>query len=95
MSAENLGIVAGILLSLIFSYVPGAADWFATLDANRKRLVMLGLLAATSIGIVGLACAGLSNTIVCDRPGILAIAQAFVLAAIANQTTYELSPKRQ
>jgi len=50
MSAQLLSAVAGVLLSLLFSYIPGASDWFAALDGTRKRLVMLGALVLVAAG---------------------------------------------
>lgn len=46
MSAEQLGIYGGIVISLGFSYVPKLKDWFDKLSPDYKRLVMLGSLAA-------------------------------------------------
>lgn len=99
MTAEFVTMLAGILLSLVFSYMPGAKDWFETLSGTAKRLVMLGLLAVASIGIVAAACAGfggdLGLSVTCDRAGIVAVVWAFVLAMVANQSTYMLTPKRE
>jgi len=97
MNPELLSSLAGIGLSLLFSYIPGAADWYAARDSIQKRLIMLGLLLVVTAVTFGLACANLapeSISITCDRPGAIALIQAFIAAAIANQATYMLSPKR-
>lgn len=97
MSAEFLALYAGSILSLLFSYVPGLSTWFDGLKSEVKRLVMLGLLLVVAVGVVALACAGYASdlglSITCDRPGIAAVAQAFILALIANQATYQITPK--
>lgn len=56
MTADFLATISGAALSLVFAYIPGAAGWFASLDGTRKRLVMLALLALTSLAIYALAC---------------------------------------
>jgi hypothetical protein len=47
---------AGLILSLVCSYVPGAKQKYAALDGTGKRLVMLGLLALAVAGIYMNAC---------------------------------------
>jgi hypothetical protein len=97
MSAEFLAMVAGVVLSLAFSYIPGLSARFDTLSGEGKRLAMLALLFAVAAGSIGLACAGfaadLGLSLTCDRAGIVGTLQAFFLAAMANQAAYALSPK--
>ena len=89
MSAELLSSVAGILLSLVFSYTPGLNAKYDALATTEKRLVMLGSLVIVSLGIFGLGCAGWFNVpITCDQAGAEQLASAFVLALVANQGTY-------
>jgi len=103
MSAEVLAAIAGSLLSLLFSYVPGLSEWYANLgvaqndDGTRKRLVMLGLLCLVAAGSFGLGCAGWAAdfglSISCDQKGVMGLLQALLLAVMANQSTYKISPK--
>jgi hypothetical protein len=58
MSAELLFAVAGALISLLCSYVPGLSEWYAALDGTRKRLGMLAALCAVAAAILGLSCLG-------------------------------------
>jgi hypothetical protein len=92
LTPELLCSIAGVLLSLLASYLPGFSAWFDRLEASHKRLLMLGLLAGASAAIVGLACAGLGEAFglpaTCDRSGGVLAAQAFILALIANQSAY-------
>ena len=97
LTPELLSAIAGILLSLLASYLPGFSAWFDRLEAIHKRLVMLGLLAASALAIAGLSCAGLGEAVglrspgllpACDRSNGLLVVQAFLLALIANQSAY-------
>ena len=90
--------IAGVLLSLVFSYVPGAKAWFEKLTGDQKRLVMLVTCLLVPLGMIGLSCAGLGAdfglTVTCDRAGFVELAKAFAVAAIANQAAYQLSPAK-
>lgn len=91
----TIAAVAGILLSLLFSYVPGARDWFDGLEGTHKRLVMLGLLAVASIGIFTLGCAGIVEGLPCTQDGAVGVLKLFIAAMVTNQATYSFAPKPQ
>lgn len=105
MSAELLSTIAGAVLSLLFSYVPGLSNWYQKLGQNgdgvdggtARRLIMLGLLLLTAVGSIGLACTGwgasFGMTLTCDQPGIVGLIQELALAVMANQSTYSLTPR--
>ena len=94
MSAEALALYSGVALSLVFSYVPGLNKKFDGLQPDYKRLIMLGALVLTAGIVFGISCSGwLDVGITCDQAGIVALLQAFVLALIANQSAYAISPK--
>jgi hypothetical protein len=94
LTAEFLAAVAGVVLSLAFSYIPGVRTAFAGLMPEVKRLVMLGLLAVVTIILTLLTCNGIVDTgVACDQNGIIRIVWTFILAMIANQTTYQISPQ--
>lgn len=94
MTAELLTAIAGILLSLAFSYLPGLSDGFAKLDPTRKRLIMAGLLVLVSVGTFGLSCAGVINDAACTQAGAWALVSTFITALVANQATYSISPRK-
>lgn len=93
MTANQLSAVAGIVLSLLFSYIPFLQSWYAPKDSATKSLIMLGALALVALGVFGLSCSGWWVYVSCDQSGTKALIEAFVVAAIANQTTYRLSPE--
>ncbi len=92
MNTEVLVMIAGVALSLVFSYVPKVKVWFSDQQPNTKRLVMLSSLAATSLGAFALACMGRLDTVACTADGSWQLLEYFVLAAIANQTAYGFTP---
>jgi hypothetical protein len=90
-----VSVLAGILLSMAFSYIPGVQDWFGALDGTRKRLVMLGLCALAAIVIYVASCTGLANSVTCDKQGAMALLQLFAAAVVANQVAFLVAPKPQ
>src|SRR5512147_2420404 len=106
MTSDTLIIIAGALLSLGFSYIPGLREWYARLGEGAvdgdggtlKRLVMLGLLVAVAAGSFALGCLGWAADLglasfACNQSGALGLVKALVLAIMANQSTFKLSPK--
>lgn len=98
MSSDKLSALAGVVLSLAFSYIPGLKTWFGGLSSTGKRLVMLAALLIVAGGSFGLSCAGVLDgalatpAVLCEQRGAMEIAWAFVAALVANQATYQLSP---
>ena len=102
MTPTLLSSLAGIALSLIFSYIPGISPRYEALTATYKRLVMLLLLAVVSLGAFGFACLGwlpyfnggdATVSVTCTQQGGVELLTAFVLALVANQSTYLITPK--
>jgi hypothetical protein len=87
MNSELLAGVAGVLLSLVFAFVPGATEWYGGLDGTRKRQVMLGLLALAALGTLAYQCRGAAA---CYGAQWEAYATALVTAVVANQSTFTL-----
>ena len=96
ISAEELCVAAGVLLSLGFSYVPGLNEWFGALAPTRKRLVMLAGLLLVTGGVFALSCLqaplGLEK-VTCTQAGAWGLLRALAMAAIANQSAYALTPR--
>ncbi len=95
MTTELLTEIAGVTLSLAFSYTPGLKDQYERLDATGKRLVMLGMLLLACIVVMLLACGNIWNglSVACTQAGIVELVGLFIRAAIANQAAYLLTPK--
>ena len=93
MSAEQLALFGGIVVSLAFSYLPGVKPRFNALSSDYKRLVSLGALFVVAAAAIGLSCLGRYNIFTCDVDGAWRALEVFVVAAIANQSAYLLTPK--
>ena len=93
LTPESLTMLAGAVLSLLFSYVPGLSDWYGALEATYKRLIMAGLLLVTTGAVFGLACAGILSGIACDQPGLINVVWTFILAIVANQSVYSITKR--
>lgn len=93
MSSELLAAIAGVVLSLAFSYIPGLSTKFAKLQSSTKRLIMAGLLLLVGGAAFGLSCADVFATVTCDQAGGLGLVSHFIMALIANQGAYTLSPE--
>ncbi len=89
MSAEGLASIAGVVLSLVFSYVPGVKGWFEVLDKAYKQLIMGILLVVVAVGVFGVACSGwLDVGVVCSQEGAIGLIQTLIAALVANQAVY-------
>lgn len=94
MTVEQLGAFSGVILSLLFSYVPGLSDKFNALEATKKSLVMAGLLLLVAAGALALSCANIVVTVECTQAGLLALINVYIAALVANQAAYLISPKK-
>ena len=95
LDTAGLSLIAGAALSLLFTFVPGLSDWYATLEPKVKAQAMAFVLLIVSIGIVLVSCFGLVVTVPCTQEGIVNFALNTVIAAIlaltANQAMYSLT----
>ena len=93
MDALAPGAVLGVVISLLFEYVPGFSAWYNGLEDNYQRLVMLGVLALIVGGAFALSCAGWESFYACDQLGAKDAVYAFVGALVGSQGAYLISPK--
>jgi putative flippase GtrA len=98
MTPETLALVAGVILSLAFSYIPNLRTWFAEKTKEFQQLAMLGMMILVALSTYGLACAGVLSDLfglemTCDKIGILGLVKALIFAIMANQGMYKLTPQ--
>ena len=92
MSSELLAGISGVVLSLLFEYLPGLHDWYNDLVDGYQKLIMLAALILSAGGVFALACLGKYDLVTCDVNGAWLLVEYFILAVIANQATHRLSP---
>jgi hypothetical protein len=96
MSQDQLAAVAGVVISLLFSYIPAVNTWYAGLGDFAKRLIMIVVLAIVSGGVFGVSCLGLAPwlniDVTCDASGAWAMLMLFFEAVVANQATHLITP---
>jgi len=93
MSVEVISSIAGIVVSLMFEYVPGLREKYNELSDNYQKLIMLVVLLSVVLGAFVLSCAGLSSYYECSTAGLWDVVRAFIAALIANQSTHRILPK--
>jgi MFS family permease len=89
---ESIAMMSGVVLSLVFSYIPGLAEWFNLQNGTSKRLIMLGLMLVVVVVAFGLVCASVIGGITCDKVGVVKVITGYILAMVANQSAYSISP---
>ena len=90
-SADALAVIAGAVLSLLFSYVPGLNTWFAAKAPEFKRLFMAVLMLVVAGAAIGLSCAQIISGVACTQAGLFQLLGAWILAVAANQGAYSLT----
>ena len=91
MENNLLVMIAGVVLSLAFGYVPGLREWYAALDGVRKAQVMAGVLLVAAGGVFAAACYSPWQLATCDEAGFWQLVELFIAALIANQATYQIA----
>lgn len=82
--------LAGLFISLGFSYLPGLSNWYDAQTSQVKSLTMLICLILVTMGAYAVSCwqwfaiPGLT----CDNPGLRSLLAAFLAALATNQSTY-------
>lgn len=92
---DVLVMIAGSVLSALFTYVPKFNVWFAMKTDEFKQYTMIGIMFVVSGGMFALACFGLLeiNEFVCNKGTAWHFIYTFILAVMSNQSTYLISPK--
>ena len=95
VNVDTISLCAGILLSVLASYVPGFKTWFGGLEPTYKRLGMLAALLVVSGVIFGISCSGLESLVPCDVPGVWGIVKIFGMTLVANQGAFLITPQKK
>lgn len=95
LTPEQLAGFAGVMLSLLFTYVPGLRVKFASFSTEAKSLTMLVLIVVVAVAALGLSCGNILTMFACTQQGAWGVAVMIFWAAVGNQTTYKLMPQPQ
>lgn len=90
LTPEFIGAAAGVLLSVLFAYVPGVKPWFDALTGVNKRLVLFAAMFVVSVAIFALGCARGVFGLTCDGDGVFRVVYILTAAVIASQTAYSI-----
>ena len=97
MTPESLAAISAVILSLLFSYLPGLSTWYGNLTAAVKQAIMGVLLIVIAVVIYLMACAGFASdfnlSIACTRAGAVELLNVLIAALVANQATYVITKK--
>lgn len=93
ITPEIISMVAGTLLSLLFSYLWGVREWYAALSEDKKKAIMAAALLVVVIAIAVLSCTGVWPLVACTKVGLFELVSMFIAALIANQSTYQITIK--
>lgn len=96
MNPELLSSMAGAILSLLVSYVPGLNTAYDKLNPTAKRLVMAALVAVAAIVSAAWSCSSPESkeTIRACLAGASwrTYVQSVIAALVANQAMHRISP---
>jgi multisubunit Na+/H+ antiporter MnhG subunit len=93
MTVEQLGAIAGVILSLAVAYIPFLAERYNRLDAKGKARVMGALLVGSAVGVFALGCVNLYVFVPCTVDGAKDLVGVLISALTANQATYLIAVK--
>jgi hypothetical protein len=91
LTPDLMAGAAGILLSLVFTFVPALNVWYAAKAPEAKSAIMIGSLVVVAALLAGSSCLNLWQFITCDKPGGMQLAEMLFAAIVGNQGIYGLT----
>lgn len=92
ITPEQLAEYVGVVLSLVFAYVPGLNEWYGKQTGMAKRQLMLGLGVVVAGGILALGCGGIAipgvPVAACSQAGVTGFVNLLFAYAVANQAAF-------
>lgn len=93
ITPEVLGGLGGIVLSMLFTYIPGLRTNWANLPKEKQQLYMMGMLLGITGLVIASSCFNLWVFISCTKEGIMGIFGVFGSAVLGNVTAYNALPQ--
>ena len=91
MTPDGLVTLVGIVLSLVFGYIPWVRSWFDQLDSRYKPLFMAVVLLLVAAGKLAVDCRLDGACLAANWQRVLWV---WFAALVANQTTYSVTVKQ-
>lgn len=91
MTVQELGMIAGGIISLALAYIPPLADRYDNLDAKGKAQVMGVVLILSALGVFALSCSALYDFVPCTTDGAKELFGVLLAALVANQAVYQIA----
>lgn len=85
LDAAGLSALAGMVLSLVFGYLPWVKDWFEGLDSRIKPLLNIGVLLLVAWGYTAFKCQFDLDCLGANAGTVFAV---WMTAVLANMATY-------
>lgn len=89
LSQISIAAVAGLVLSLAFSYIPGLKDWYDRLTPTPKRALMALALIVVTAALLAYKCRAESG---CYGVNFETYVAALIASLVTNQSTADISP---
>lgn len=95
--SDILLYVAGVVLSLAFTYLPKLKDWYDR-QSGSKAMIMLGVIIFVAVAYFALGCiqalaSKIGILVTCTTDGAITVLLAVVKIIVANQATYLLAKR--
>ena len=96
-SADMLILIAGTVISVLFSYIPHLNTWYASQSEEYKKLFMLGVLVLVTGSIYAMGCYEILNVqnFVCGRESLLEFVGVLLYTIATNQGVYKITPQTE
>lgn len=89
LTAQLLSGIVGVIISLLFTLIPGLKDWYDGLG-KYKGLFMVGIMVVVGLVIFGLSCIPSFPLpmLTCNVAGFWELIVLIASAIVANQMAY-------
>ena len=90
MTSDKLAALVGVLISLIFAYLPGVKYWFHKQTSEAKGGISALVTILAGIVIYGLSCAGWFTQlgVICGKAGFQQLVTIIIGALVGLAGTY-------
>jgi len=90
MSSDKLAALVGVLISLLFAYLPGLRAWFSKQSSEAKGGITASVTVFAALAIYGLSCAGWfpSLGVTCSQGGFQQLVAVVIGALVGLAGTY-------